>query len=121
MAGADPPEVPTWLFGGDCEPTLTRLAVESVAGRLHARESPAAITAPGRHGAADAMFEPGDTVVTRSSLLGRRSLDVAAPRAGDESLRVAHTVFFCGKHQQLPGNVILQDNLLHALLSTDTA
>jgi len=30
---------------------------------------------------ASLMFEPGDTVVTRSSLLGRLSRDVAAPRA----------------------------------------
>lgn len=118
---ADSPDVPTWVFGGDCEPTLARLAVESLGGRLYARESPAAIAAPGPHACADAMFEPGDTVVTRSSLLGRRSLDVVSPRAEDESLRVAHPVFFCSRHQQLPGNVTLLDNLLHALLSVDAA
>ena len=115
----DSSEVPTWLFGGDCEPTLARLAVESVAGALYARESPAAIAAPGRHACADVMFEPGDTVVTRSSLLGRYALDVAAPRTSDESLRIAHAMFFCGRHQQLTGNATLQDNLLHALLSID--
>jgi hypothetical protein len=115
----DSPAVPTWLFGGDCEPTLARLAVESVAGQLHARESPAAIAAPGRHACADVMFEPGDAVVTRSSLLGRHALDVAAPRTSDESLRIAHAMFFCGRHHQLTGNATLQDNLLHALLSID--
>jgi hypothetical protein len=115
----DSSDVPTWVFGGDCEPTLARLVVESVAGRLHAREYPAAITSPGPHACVDAMFEPGDTVVTRSSLLGRLTLDVAAPRTPAESLRVAHALFFCARHQQLAGNVILQDNLLHALLSVD--
>jgi hypothetical protein len=119
--GPDPPEVPTWVFGGDCEPTLARLALESVAGELHARESPATIVAPGTHACAEAMFEPGDTVVTRSSLLGRRTLDVGAARANDESLRVAHATFICGRHQQLTGNATLQDNLLHALLNPDAA
>jgi hypothetical protein len=67
------------------------------------------------------MFEPGDAVVTRSSLLGRHGLAVAAPRAGDESLRITHAMFFCGRHQQLTGDPTLQDNLLHALLSVDVA
>ncbi len=119
--GPDSGDVPTWVFGGDCEATLARLVVESVAGELHARENPAAIAAPGPHACVDAMFEPGDTVVTRSSLLGRRTLDVAAPRAPAESLRVAHALFFCARHQQLTGNANLQDNLLHALLSVDAA
>ncbi|MDH5175574.1 MAG: hypothetical protein OEX15_02780 [Gammaproteobacteria bacterium] len=117
----DSPEVPTWVFGGDCEPTLARLAVESAAGKLHARESPAEIAAPGRHACADVMFEPGDAVVTRSSLLGRYALDVAAPRTGDESLRIAHAMFICSRHQRLTGNATLLDNLLHALLSSDAA
>lgn len=119
--GPDSSDVPTWVFGGDCEPTLARLVVESVAGELHARENPAAIAAPGPHACVEAMFEPGDTVVTRSSLLGRRTLDVATPRTPAESLRVAHALFFCARHQQLTGNVILEDNLLHALLSVDAA
>ena len=119
--GPDSGDVPTWVFGGDCEATLARLVVESVAGELHARENPAAIAAPGPHACVDAMFEPGDTVVTRSSLLGRRTLDVAAPRGPAESLRVDHALFFCARHQQLTGNTNLQDNLLHALLSADAA
>ncbi len=65
------------------------------------------------------MHEPGDTVVTRSSLLGRRTLDIAAPRAAEESLRIAHTVFLCVNHQQLTGNASFQDNLLNALFSVD--
>lgn len=121
MASTDPPDVPTWLFGGDCEPTLARLALESVAGRLYVRESPAAIAAPGRHGCADVMFEPGDAVVTRSSLLGRRSLDATAPPAGVAPLQAAQPMFICSRHQQLPGDATLQDNLLHALLRDEAA
>lgn len=120
-AHPDSPDVPTWVFGGDCEPTLSRLALESVAGELHARESPTAIVAPGPHACADVMFEPGDTVVTRASLLGRRTLDIGAARTGDETLRATHAMFFCERHQQLTGNGTLQDNLLHALFSADAA
>jgi len=32
---------------------------------------------------------------------------------------VAHSVFFCERHQQLAGNASLRDNLLNALLSAD--
>jgi hypothetical protein len=117
----DSPDVPTWVFGGDCEPTLARVAVESVDGTLHARESPAAIAAPGRHSCADVMFEPGDAVVTRSSLLDRYAPDIATPRNSDESLRIAHAMFCCARHQQLMSDGTLQDNLLHALLSVDSA
>jgi len=65
------------------------------------------------------MFEPGDLVVTRASLLGRRTLNVAAPRAEIESLTIANTVFLCEEHRHLTGNPSFQDNLLHALLSVD--
>ncbi len=116
----DPRDVPTWVFGGDCEPTLARLVVEEVHGQLLARERVGDILAPVPGVDYERlMHEPGDTVVTRSSLLGRRTLDVAVPRAAEESLRIAHTVFLCEKHQQLTGNATLLDNLLHALFSVD--
>lgn len=120
-SGPDSRDVPTWVFGGDCTPTLARLVIESVDGQLHAREDPAAIAGPGPHDYAALMFEPGDSVVTRSSLLGRRTLDIAAPRSVEESLRVAHSLFFCERHQQLAGSPSLQDNLLNALFSVDAA
>ena len=115
----DPRDVPTWVFGGDCAPTLARLVLERVGGRHIARERVADIAAPAAARLRAVMHEPGDTVVTRSSLLGRRTLDIAAPRAADESLRIAHSVFLCEKHQQLPGNESFQDNLLNALFSVD--
>jgi hypothetical protein len=116
----DPPGMPTWVFGGDCEPTLARLVVEDVHGWLHARErvDDILVPVPGVDYQA-LMHEPGDTVVTRASLLGRRTLDIAAPRAAEESLRIAHAMFLCESHQQLMGNPTQLDNLLHALLSDD--
>lgn len=113
-------EPQTSVFGGDCELTLARMVAERVEGRLLARDRIAdiAVPVPGVDYQA-LMFEPGDTVVTRSSLLGRSTLNVAAPRVGIESLRVAHSVFLCEQHQQLTSNPSFQDNLLNALLSVD--
>jgi pimeloyl-ACP methyl ester carboxylesterase len=115
--GAEPP---LHVFGGDCELTLARILVEKIGDRLVSRERIASIAAPVPGVDYEAlMFEPGDTVVTRASLLGRRTLNVAAPRAEIESLAIAHSVFLCERHQQLTGNPSFQDNLLYALLSVD--
>ena len=120
--GPDPASVPTWVFGGDCEPTLARLVGESVGGRLMPRERVVdiAMPLPGVDYQA-VMHEPGDTVVTRASLLGRRDNQVAGPPTAQESLRAGAAVFFCEHHQQLTGNPVLQDNLLHALFRADPA
>jgi pimeloyl-ACP methyl ester carboxylesterase len=108
------------VFGADCEPTLRRLVIEQTSGGQQMRESVKAIARPRIDvDYASLMYEPGDAVVTRSSLLGRRSLNVAAPRAECESLKIAHSVFICEQHQQLTGNPMFQDNLLNALLSSD--
>jgi pimeloyl-ACP methyl ester carboxylesterase len=115
----DPRDVPTWVFGGDCEPTLARLVVENVGNRFRARERVVDIAAPAARDLERLMHEPGDSVVTRSSLLGRRAPDVAAPHGMEESLQIAHTLFFCEQHQQLTGNAGFQDKMLHALFSVD--
>ena len=112
----------TSVFGGDCERTLSRMVAERVGGRLLARERVADIAAP-VHGVEyePLMFEPGDTVVTRSSLLGLRSLDVGSARTDFESPAIAHSVFLCERHSQLTTNPSFQDELLNALLSGDAA
>jgi hypothetical protein len=115
--GAEPP---LHVFGGDCELTLARLVVEDVGERLVGREAVADIAAPMPGVDYEAlMFEPGDTVVTRASLLGRSTPNIAAPRTGIESLRIAQSLFLCERHQNLTGNPSFQDNLLNALLSVD--
>jgi hypothetical protein len=117
--GAEPP---LHVFGGDCELTLARIVVEEVGGRRIGRETVADIAAPVPGVDYEAlMFEPGDAVVTRASLLGRRTPNIAAPRTGIESLRIAQSVFLCERHQHLTGNPSFQDNLLHSLLSVDAA
>ncbi|HET7202786.1 MAG TPA: hypothetical protein VFI92_05410 [Steroidobacteraceae bacterium] len=115
--GAGPEAIRPWVLGGDCELTLARLLVEGVHGQLHARERVTDIAAPVRGVDYDAaMFDPGDTVVTRPSLLGRASHGDGRS-SGRESLRIAHAVFLCERHQQLMGNATIIDNVLHALFS----
>jgi len=100
--------------------TLARLVAERVDGYYVVRERARDIANPVPGVDYEAlMFEPGDGVVTRSSLLGRRTLNIAAPRSEVESLQVAHSVFLCERHQQLTGNPSFQDNLLNLLLSVD--
>lgn len=113
-------EPPAWVFGGDCELTLSRLVVESTGGVLRARERIQDILVPDpRVDYEDAMFEPGDTVVTRSSLLGQ--LSPGAPPASSviASVRLRQATFLCERHQQLSGNPTLLDNVLHALFTAD--
>jgi hypothetical protein len=115
-----PQDVQPYVFGGDCAPTLARVVVERDHAGYRLRESIRAIAQPASGIDYESlMFEPGDTVVTRSSLLGRRTLNVAAPRSEVESMKVSHSVFLCERHQSLTGNPSFQDNLLNALLSVD--
>lgn len=115
-----PGEVRPYVFGADCELTLARVIVERVNGRLVARERVADIASPQPGVDYEALlFEPGDAVVTRSSLLGRLTLNIAAPRAEIESVDVAHSVFLCEEHRALTGNPTFQNNLLNTLLSVD--
>jgi hypothetical protein len=115
-----PGEIRPYVFGGDCAATLARVVAEQVDGRWVARERVADIAHPQTGVDYEAlMFEPGDAVVTRSSLLGRRTLNVAAPREEIESLDVAHSVFLCEEHRALTGNATFQNNLLNTLLSVD--
>jgi pimeloyl-ACP methyl ester carboxylesterase len=108
------------VFGADCELTLSRLVLERVGDVAYARERVSDILSPGNVDYEAVMFEPGDTVVTRSSLLGWTPARFTAPRDPYGSLSVAHVHLFCERHQQLTGNATLLDNLLHALLVSPT-
>lgn len=113
-------DVQPYVFGGDCAATLARCLVDRTNDGPRLYESIAEMRRPLPGVDYESlMFEPGDTVVTRSSLLGRRTLNVAAPRQEVESMRVAHSVFLCERHTSLTGNPSFQDNLLNALLSVD--
>lgn len=114
-APARPDEPRPYVFGGDCEPTISRLVVERDRQGYRGRERVEDIQDPLPGVDYDELInEPGDTVVTRSSLMGR-------PRAGEltqvKPLELSHSVFLCESHQTLTANFSFQDNLLYTLLS----
>ena len=117
---SDEQDVRPFVFGGDCDPTLARLVVEKQRKKLVARETPEMIADPSYdidyH---DLMYDPGDSVVVRSSLLGHFNnvsgtvVSTAAP------MNISHSVFLCEKHQFLTGNPTFQNNLLYTLFNKE--
>ena len=107
----------TFVFGGDCLPTLSRLVASPGRRGYRSHQNPNRI--PGSTRSVDfrmLMNEPGDGEITRSSLMGRaRTVD------GTETDRMSmeHAVFICGRHRTLMGNPGLQDNILYTLLEPD--
>jgi len=104
---AGPLEVPTYLFGGDCSPTLARLLLDTRGSYPRALER--APSKPRDIDYAAVMQEPGDTVVTRRSMTGQAQ--GLAP-----ALARTPAMFLCAEHRTLSGEPVLLDNLLHALL-----
>ncbi|MEP6941977.1 MAG: hypothetical protein ABI981_03520 [Betaproteobacteria bacterium] len=106
------------LFGGDCELTPARLALENDAGTPMARLYPDDIRqrVPGVQ-YDQLMLEPGDGLVTKPSLLARETLDPSAPQNEDSFIPIAYWFFLCEHHDQLTGNINFQDNLLNVLLT----
>ncbi len=108
------------VMGGDCHFTPARIVVEDIGNESHVRLWPREI----RHPLPDLdyealMLEPGDSRVTKASLLARQALDPGVQRHRYSHFPLAYPIFLCARHDQLAGNVHFRDNLLHALLSRD--
>ncbi len=106
------------VFGGSCLLTPARIVVEEREGDSAACYFPSDIQH--KNPQIDyfrLMLEPGDGLVTKSSLLARDMLDPAVPRHHDSFFPLHSSIFLCEKHDQLTGNINFQDNLLQALLS----
>jgi len=65
--------------------------------------------------------DPGDAVVTRSSLVGHCRAELLPGFEDIAPLRVSHSMFLCEQHQFLTGNPIFQNNLLHTLFRREPA
>ena len=119
--------VPLHLFGGDCAPTLGRLLLEADGQALMGREQVRQIARPiAGVDYAGLMFEPGDAVVTRRSLLDGASEPVLQPgRPLDMSARtgpggrneMGSWVSSCAEHRGMTGDPTLQRELLRVLFS----
>lgn len=114
------PTVRHVVFGGDCHLTPARIVVEEVHGESVIRLWPREISSrvPGVDYQA-LMLEPGDGVVTKSSLLARHALDPTIERHRYSFFSMQYAFFLCEAHDALTTNINFQDNLLHALLSAD--
>ena len=116
----DGPFVEYIVFGGVCHPTPARALMELENGRPRLRFRPEEVDQ--KLDGLDyekLLMEPGDTVVTKASLLARYSDNPAISEGEATFFRTDYAVFFCGTHGNLTGNLTFQDNLLHALLSAD--
>lgn len=116
-AETDGRDVRPFVFGGDCDATVARLIVEQVRGKLLARENPVKLVKPvSGVNYRDLIHDPGDSVVTRRSLLGRHPQALMPGFDPPTPPTLSHAVFLCEQHQFLTGNAVFQNNLLHTLL-----
>ena len=115
---SDARDVTPYVFGGDCNATVARLIVEKQFNKLIAREYPDTIITS-RLGIDydDLIHDPGDSVVTRESLLGRYEGETINGYDSISPMMLSHSVFLCEKHQSLTGNATFQNNLLHTLFN----
>lgn len=112
----DDRDVRPFVFGGDCDATVARLVVEKVRKKMRAREHPSKMTKPvAGLDYQDLIHDPGDSVVTRSSLMGRWENELMPGFQAIPRPAVSHSVFLCERHQFLTGNPVFQNNLMHAL------
>ena len=117
-----PDDIRPYVFGGDCEPTLARIVVEELDGELVAHERSDSLEKPVPDiDYENLMYDPGDMVVTRTSLLGRCEQSPYSRCDQINRVNLRHSVFICEKHQTLTGNSYFQDNILHTLLSRHEA
>ncbi len=108
------------VFGGDCYLTSARVLVEDLSGVSILQFDPKEVSnrVPGVD-YETLMMEPGDGIVTRASLLARRTLNPQVPRHEWSNFPIDYVFFLCETHSQMTGNINFEDNLLNAILSAD--
>lgn len=114
------PQLEYVVFGGDCHLTPARVLVEEMQGISTLRLNPEEVV--NKVDGVDyrrVLLEPGDGTVTKASLLARQTLDPGVERHRYSFFPLNYALFLCEAHDALTGNIIFQDNLLHALLSAD--
>jgi pimeloyl-ACP methyl ester carboxylesterase len=106
------------MFGGDCTPTPARIVIEPWKGdagtRLYPHDVTHEVEGIDYH---RLIYDPGDGLVTKASLLGRRVADpVVDGNHGAAAAELAYPVLLCEDHNQLAHNATFHDNLLDYLL-----
>ncbi|MFN7927668.1 MAG: hypothetical protein U0Y68_06935 [Blastocatellia bacterium] len=117
VVSTPPAHLRFYLFGGDCEPTLEAAIVGTIKGEMTTlfRVSRALGKREVRRQAAELMFAPGDSRVTRRSLFGLHA-DGLANNLTSILPRPEQATFHCEAHGDLPLNPTVQNNLLTVLM-----
>ena len=106
-------------FGDDCHLTPSRCLVEDVNEMVLVRLNPEDVVNRVEGVNYDQlMLEPGDGAVTKPSFLGSNSLD-PYETGRDSTLPLLYAFFICKEHDQLPGDITFQDNLLNIILNQE--
>jgi pimeloyl-ACP methyl ester carboxylesterase len=123
MVPAEPvPLVRPLLLGGDCVPTPRRLVFENIGGESVARLRPEQILLPAPGIDYESlMFEPGDGIVTRASLVSLQNLSREVPQYEQQGLAHEQAVFVCAEHDALTSDDRLLDALIEHLLAPESA
>ena len=108
------------MMGGDCTQTPAKMVMEYYNEKYLLRTLPSEITQ--KHDGIDyeqIMLEPGDGIVTKSSLLARFKLGPAEAKHESSFFPIKYKIMLCESHRTLTSNITFQDNLLDILLSND--
>jgi pimeloyl-ACP methyl ester carboxylesterase len=109
------------VLGGDCHLTPARCLVEDVNGNVMVRLNPEdVVNRVSGVNYEQLMLEPGDGSVTKPSLLGKNTLD-PTDTSKTSTLPLSYAFFICKEHDQLPGDITFQDNLLNIVLDQETS
>lgn len=107
-------------FGGDCTPTPAHVVAErrrnGWAERFEAHDVEQRVAGVDYR---RLLHDPGDGMVTKASMLGRRATGPVVPGAAPADAlqsELAFTVVLCEYHNRLAHNVTFHDNLLDYLL-----
>ncbi len=114
-AGPVPASVQTLAVGGDCARTLRGFVVEREKGRWKVRRTPGDVKNPIKGvDLSHIYYDPGDGVVTKSSLLAEGKDRMS----GEPTTFLPYAVpgFICEQHRQIGKNMTFRDNLLGFLL-----
>jgi pimeloyl-ACP methyl ester carboxylesterase len=115
VASTPPPTLHFYLFGGDCDPTLEAAIVGTFKGerKTFFRVNRGLGKSDLRRRAAELLFAPGDSRVTRRSLFG---LQLNGANLTSILPRPEQAIFHCEAHGDLPLNPTVQNNLLTVLM-----
>ncbi len=119
-----PSSIALFTFGSDCDNTLNAAIIrkDGKSGKWTTSFKPHGYTTSGGKKISDGevrsvLFSPGDTRVTRSSLLAETVAENNNRNSTFKKSLPVTATFFCENHGELTNNKVVQDNFLTALIT----